>query len=132
MTFDDDDDPSSATTCAMLLVSGDHIDGDEFTYLFGVIPTEVQKAGDCTGWRLSSESHLKSTNAERHILWILDQIAGKEDVVSHLKRERKCQVDIGCWWQGRPDIDEVGPFLTPGTLRRIAGFDLNLTMYFKR
>ena len=125
-------DPSCAMTRAMLLVSGDHVDGDEFTRLLGVTPTEVQNAGDCTGWRLSSESHLKSTNAERHILWILDQIEGKEDVVSHLKRERNCQVDLGCWWQGRPNIDESGPFLTPGTLRRIAEFDLNLIMYFKR
>jgi Domain of unknown function (DUF4279) len=127
----DEDDPTCETTCAMLLVSGDNIEGAEFTHLFGVSPTEVAKAGDCTGWKLSSASKIKSANAEPHIHWILDQISGKENVVAHLKRERNCQVDLGCWWKGRSDI-ESGPSLTPKTLRRIAGFDLNLIMYFKR
>ena len=132
MLFDGGDDPYCEKTCAMLLVSGDCIESDEFTRLLGVGPTETAKTGACSGWRLSSESHLQSKNLERHIHWILDQIPDKKDVIKHLKLERNCQIDIGCWWKGAPRVDGLGPFLTPETLRRVADFDLNLIFYFLR
>jgi Domain of unknown function (DUF4279) len=131
MLFDEDDDPACKRTCAMLLVSGDNIDPQEFTRLFGVAPTETAKAGDCNGWRLSSEGLVQSTNAEHHIHWLLDQIGDKKQVISDLKR-RGCQIDLGCEWQGHPESDATGPFLTPETLRRVADFDLNLIFYFQR
>ena len=132
MLFEGGDDSCCERTCAMLLVSGDNIAADEFTRLFAAAPTEVARAGDCTGWRLSSESHLQSTNLERHIHWILDQVAGKAGVIRHLKHERGCQIDLGCWWKGRSHVDELGPLLTPETLRRVADLDLNLIFYFLR
>jgi Domain of unknown function (DUF4279) len=132
MAADQNDDLCCAKACAMLLVSGDNIDEDEFTRLFGVIPTEVARAGECTGWRLSSESHVQSTSLERHIHWILDQIVGKSEIINHLKLNRNCQVDLGCWWKGRPELDERGPFLSQETLQRIANFHLNLIFYFMR
>ena len=132
MLFDGGDDSYCERTCAMLLVSGDNIDGDEFTRLLGVIPTEVAKAGACSCWRLSSESYLQSANLERHIHWILDQIADRKDVIKYLKEQRNCQVDLGCWWKGHPRVDEAGPILTPETLRRVADFHLNMIFYFMR
>src|SRR5262249_5412260 len=128
----DGDDAICKSTSANLLVSGDNIDLDEFTRLFGLEPTEAGKAGDGSCWRVSSEPHVKIKNPEHHISWILDQIADKRDAIRHLKHERHCQVDIGCTWQGHPNIDGTGPFLTPDTLRRIAEFDLNLILYFVR
>ena len=71
----------------MLLVSGDNIEIDEFTRRFGLTPTETGKAGDCSGWQISSASSVTSTNAERHIHWILDQIASKKEEIDFLKRE---------------------------------------------
>lgn len=132
MLFEGGDDTSCEKTCAMLLVSGDDIKGDEFTRLLGVAPTELATAGACTGWRLSSQPNLQSTNLERHIHWILNQIPGKKDVIKRLKHERNCQIDLGCWWKGHPRNDECGPFLTSETLRRVADFDLNLIFYFVR
>lgn len=132
MLFDGEDDPTCKSTCAMLLVSGDHIANEEFTRLFGMTPTEAGKAGDCSGWRVSSESQVKSRNVERHIHWLLDQIENKKGVIEHLKRERGCQVDLGCEWRGHPQSNSTGPFLASETLRRIAGFDLNLIFYFQR
>ncbi len=132
MLFDGDDDSSCKSTCAMLLVSGDNINADEFTRLLEMTPTEIARAGDCTGWRLSSESHIRSTNVERLIHWILDQIKEKKGTIQLLKRQKNCQVDLGCRWQGHPEVDEGGPFLTPETLQRVADFDLNLIFYFLR
>lgn len=132
MLLDGDDDPTCTSTCAMLLVSGDNIENEEFTRLLGITPTEVARAGECRGWQLSSQAHVQSTNAERHIHWILDQIKGKKAVIKHLKVDRGCQVDLGCEWQGRSQTDGAGPLLTPETLRRIADFDLNLIFYFLR
>lgn len=132
MLFDGGDDSYCQRACAMLLVSGDNIETNEFTRLFGVSPTEVARTGSSNGWRLSSESQLQSANLERHIHWILDQIADKREVVKHLKQDRNCQVDLGCWWKGHPTVDECGPILTPETLRRVAEFDLNLIFYFER
>jgi hypothetical protein len=132
MLFDGQDDPTCESTCAMLLVSGDNIENEEFTRLFGMVPTEAGKAGDCSCWRVSSESHVKSTNLERHIHWILDQIVDKKGVIERLKTERNCQIDIGCEWQGHPQSNSTGPFLTPKTLRRVADFNLNLIFYFLR
>jgi len=132
MLFDGEDDPSCAFACANLLVSGDNIEPDEFTRLFGTDPTEVDKAGDCTGWRLSSESQVRSTNLERHIHWVLDQIEDKRAVIATLKEERNCQIDLGCWWKGHPGTDENGPFLTTETVQRIGTFDLNLIFYSMR
>jgi len=84
----DDDDPLCKSACAMLLVSGDNIENDEFTRLFDLAPTEAGKAGDCSCWRVSSESQVRSTNVERHIHWILDQIADKKNVISYLKQKK--------------------------------------------
>jgi hypothetical protein len=116
----------------MLLISGDNLDADEVTRLLGVTPTETAKAGDCRGWRVSSALQVRSANVERHIHWILDRITEKKGVIQQLRRQKNCQVDLGCWWQGHPEADEVGPFLTPETLQRVADFDLNLIFYFLR
>jgi hypothetical protein len=127
-----DDDPGCEKTWADLLVSGDYIEIEEFTQFFAITPTEAGKAGSCSCWRVSSKSHLTSRSLEQHIHWILDQIADKKDVIKHLKEQRNCQVDLGCWWKGYPQSDANGPFLTPQTLRRVADFDLNLILYFMR
>ena len=132
MVLDFTDDTTCERTCAMLLVSGDNIDGHEFTRLLEVAPTEAGKAGTCSCWRFSSETRVQSTNLERHIHWILDQIADKQDVIRYLKEQKNCQIDLGCWWKGRPDLDERGPFLAQETLQRIADFHLNLIFYFLR
>jgi len=131
MLFDGGDDPTCKHTCALLLVSGDNIENDEFTSQFGMPPSEAGKAGECSCWRVSSKRLVQSTNAERHIHWLLDQIEGKKQTISDLKR-RGCQIDLGCEWQGHSQSDGTGPLLTAETLRRIADFDLNLIFYFQR
>jgi hypothetical protein len=125
MLFEEDDEPFCAYARADLLVSGDNINAEELTRLLGSTPTEVAKEGDCTGWRLSSESYVPFKNLERHIHWILDQIEGKESVITTLKAERGCQIDLGCWWTGSTP-DASGPLLTHETIKRIGNFDLNL------
>jgi Domain of unknown function (DUF4279) len=125
-----EEDASCKKTCAMLLVSGDNLDSDEFTRLVEITPTETAKAGECTGWRLSSESHVESTSAERHIHWILDRIETKKGLVNQIKL-RGCQVDVYCFWQGFAPQSIQGPLITPSTLRRVAEFDMNLIFGFK-
>jgi hypothetical protein len=132
MQFDGADDPTCQSTFAMLLASGDNIEIEEFTRRFGLTPTETGKAGDCSCWQISSASSVTSTNAERHIHWILDQIAGKKAEIDFLKREKRCQVDLGCEWQPHLQSDCIGPLIMAPTLRRIADFDLNLILYFRR
>jgi hypothetical protein len=114
----------------MLLVSGEGIEASEITRAFGITPTETAKAGECVGWRVSSESHDRSTNLERHIHLLLDQIEDKISVVQELKR-RNCQVDMYCFWQGHGTSNDVGPFITPYTLRRVADFDLSMIFAFR-
>jgi hypothetical protein len=125
-----EEDAGCKKTCAMLLVSGDNINSNEFTSLIEITPTEIAKAGDCSGWRLSSESHVESTSAERHIHWILDQIESKKGVINELKL-RGCQVDVYCFWEGHAPQSIQGPLITPGTLRRLAEFEMNLIFGFK-
>ena len=96
--------------------------------LLGPPPTEVAKAGDCTGWRLSSESRVPFKNLERHIQWILDQIEGKKEIIKTLKIERDCQIDLGCYWTGLTE-QASGPFLSHQTIERIAKFDLNVVFF---
>ena len=127
----DHEDPFCKNTCAMLLVSGDNIDASEFTELLRLEPTEIAKAGDCTGWRISSEYSVQSTNLETHINWVLDQIADKRLVIEALK-QRNCQVDIYCTWQGHESANDAGPILMPATTRRVAESNLNLIFAFRR
>jgi Domain of unknown function (DUF4279) len=129
--FEGEDDPACKFACAMLLVSGENIEIDEFTRLLGLTPSETGVAGVCNGWKLSSALHVLSTNVERHIHWILDQIEGKQGVIQYLKREKKCQVDLGCVWQGHRQSNDDGPFLTPVTLRRVADLNLNMIFYVR-
>src|SRR5579863_7460776 len=125
-----EEDATCEKTCAMLLVSGENIEPHEFTNLIGITPTEAAKTGARGGWRLSSESHVESTSAERHIHWILDQIESKKGVLDELKL-RECQVDVYCFWQGRAPQHVQGPLITPATLRRVAEFEMNLIFGFK-
>ena len=123
------DDIGCKSTCAMLLVSGDNIEADEFTRLFEIVPTDTAKAGVCSGWRISSEGRLASKSAEKHILWILEQIDGRENVIQDLSR-RGCQIDVYCSWQAFERRGPSGPLLTAELLRRISGFGLNLIFAF--
>ena len=125
----DFDDLGCDKTCAMLLVSGDNIEAEEFTRLFQLIPTETRKAGDCTGWRICSDGRLASRSAEEHILWVLDQISGKEAVVKGLLA-RGCQVDIYCEWKLHAKCEQGGPLLKPDVLKRVSNFGLNLIFGF--
>jgi hypothetical protein len=130
--FEGEDDATCKFACAMLLVSGENIEIDEFTRLLGLTPSETGVAGACRGWKLSSALHVLSTNIEKHIHWILDQIEGKQGVIENLKRDRGCQVDLGCVWQGYMQSNDSGPFVTPVTLRRVADFELNMIFYLRR
>jgi hypothetical protein len=116
----------------MLLVSGENIEIDEFTRLLELTPSETGVAGSRSGWKLSSALHVLSTNVERHIHWILDQIEGKQGVIERLKREKECEVDLGCVWHAHPHFNDQGPVVTPVTLRRVADFDLNMIFYVRR
>jgi hypothetical protein len=130
MLFDGEDDPSCKRTCAMLLVSGEGIEASEVTSAFGIAATETATAGECVGWRVSSESQVLSTNLERHIDWLLNQIEDKISVIQELK-QRNCQVDMYCFWQGHGTSNDVGPFITSYTLRRVADFHLNMIFAFR-
>jgi hypothetical protein len=129
MLFDGEDDSSCKRACSMLLVSGEGIEASEVTDAFGISPTQTCKAGECVGWRVSSESHVLSTNLERHIHWLLDQIKDKMSVIQELRR-RDCQVDIYCFWQGHGTSNDIGPYIKADTLRRLADFDLNMIFAF--
>jgi len=127
---DFDDDLGCVSTCAMLLVSGDNIDAEEFTKLFQLTPTEIAKAGTCSGWRISSAGKLESKSAEQHIDWILHQLEGKREIIENLKG-RGCQVDLYCQWQGREGSD-LGPYLRSNLLKKVSDLNLNLIFGFHR
>lgn len=132
MVFEGEDDPTCKFACAMLLISGEGIEIDEFTRLLELTPSETGVAGARRGWKLSSALHVLSTNVEKHIHWLLNQIDGKQEVVEYLKREKGCQVELGCVWQGYTQSGDDGPLVTPITLRRVADFNLNVIFYLRR
>ena len=132
MPFEGEDDPTCKFTCAMLLISGEGIEIDEFTRLLELTPSETGVAGALRGWKLSSALHVISTNAEKHIHWLLDQIEDKRSVIDFLKREKQCQVELGCVWQGNTQSNDSGPAITPVTMRRLADFDLDISFYLRR
>jgi len=85
----------------------------ELTKLFGVEPTEIWAKGESDGfrqrdfskWGVRSDHFIKSTNAEKHALALLEVLEpGKVAIQEYAKANK---VVVSLWWEG---LDYVGGF----------------------
>jgi hypothetical protein len=134
----DDDYPTCKATYATLRIYHDELDPDVITSRLVLTPSESQKMGEALGphriapgggWFLSSKDRVISKDVRRHVAWLLDQVAGREDQFLELQDEGY-KTDIFCYW--RSATGHGGPELDPElmqrlvSLRLIIGFDVYL------
>jgi hypothetical protein len=134
----DDDYPTCKATYATLRIYHDELEPDIVTSRLVLAPSESQKKGKklgpnrmapVGGWFLSSQDHVISKDVRRHVAWLLDQVAGREDQFLKLQDEGY-KTDIFCYWRsasghGGPELDpELMQRLV--SLRLIIGFDVYL------
>lgn len=97
---------------------------DEVTDILGVVPTEIQRAGELrsektkkvhktSGWFLSTEGVLNSLDARHHLDWLLDRIANKRNQIEALKK-RQYLVDVCVRWDSKSG--HGGPTLSQNQL----------------
>ena len=132
-----DDYPSCARTYATLRVIPDGFAPDEVTEALGVSPTVVYHAGKSMyparphvlarqdAWHLRSTPAVESTDAARHIDWILDQIEPRALALAGIQA-RAAEVSLSCFWVSAHG--HGGPSLLPGQMQRLAA--LNLPLWF--
>ncbi len=132
----DDDYPTCRKTYATLCIFRDDLDPSAVSDLLGIEPTSTQIKGEkCStrrgrrvtptigGWFLSTEAHVTSKDSRRHIDWLTDRLAGREDVLARMRAE-ECRTEITCYWSSTEG--HGGPTLTPVTMRRLADSGLEL------
>ncbi len=74
-----------SNVCLYLFLRGKDIDPDEVTILLGIEPSTKHKVGEIHGknqemvwktglWLLDSTGQVQSSDIEKHIIWVLDQL----------------------------------------------------------
>lgn len=136
-----DDYPTCAEAYATLrLYHGEHRP-EAVSCALGIEPTEVQHVGDTyegskcirtkklNGWFLSSEADVSSYDLSKHIVYVLDRLSGKEQIIARLMREG-WRADISCMWDSA--YGHGGPTLPADLLRRLGevGVEVGFDIYF--
>src|SRR5258708_4925009 len=100
-----DDYPTCEETYATLRVYHDKLEPNAISNRLALVPSDAQKKGDIRssghslpigGWFLSSRDQVISKDARRHVVWILDQLNGRETELEKLQNEGY-QMDISCF-----------------------------------
>jgi hypothetical protein len=81
------------------------------------------KPAQINGWFLTSKFAVVSRDTRRHLDWLLDHLAGREDALKLLQSEG-CRMDICCFWASASG--HGGPTLSPHQLKRLAALDLEI------
>ena len=131
-----DDWPTCKETRVSLRIYRDDLDPDDISSRLGISPSKSQRKGDIGpggqilpvgGWFLSSKGHVESKDAQRHVSWILDQLADKVEVIHRLQGD-DYRVQLSCYWltvQGHG-----GPMLVPEIMSRLTLFNLPIWFDF--
>jgi hypothetical protein len=72
---------------------------------------------------LSTEGITASRDVRRHVAWILDRLAGKDEILRSLQTE-ECRIDIFCYWLSADG--HGGPILCPAIMRRLGELELEV------
>jgi len=128
----DDNYPTCRVTYATLRIFRDDLDPDAVSSVLGIAPSDRHRKGDTRrsgyieksgAWFLSSKGHLQSKDVQRHIMWILDQLADRVGILHQLQDEG-CSMDIFCYWVSASG--QGGPTLSPELMRRLAEAELEV------
>ncbi|MCB9870150.1 MAG: DUF4279 domain-containing protein [Planctomycetes bacterium] len=91
----------------------------------GLVPSESQLANRAGkplhGWFLSSETHVESRDARRHLDWLLDQLEPASTPLHQLIRDG-ANADVSCYWLSVGG--HGGPALSPSQMLRLGRLEL--------
>ncbi len=123
-------------THAQLRIYHDELDPERITSLLGIEPSQIQVRGrarttsigkDFTppigGWFLSTKGINTSRDVRRHVAWILDRLAGKDDILRSLQADG-CRMDIFCYWLSADGHGD--PIPSPAIMRRLGELELEI------
>jgi hypothetical protein len=94
--------------------------GEEYT-----TPAYKKKVAKVTRWILSSGKEVESLDVRRHLDWLLDRLAGRQEAIESL-HAASARMSVTCIWWSRSG--HGGPTLWPPQMRRLA--ELNLECSF--
>jgi hypothetical protein len=127
-----DDYPTCEETYATLRIYHDDLNPDDVSSRLRLVPSDSQKKGQILqaqreapvgAWFLSSQDHVPSRDVGRHIVWIIDQLSGREAMLKALQDEGY-QIDLFCFWASANG--HGGPELTHEIMQRLSSLKLNL------
>lgn len=130
LTMYKDDYPTCEKTYATLRIYHDELDPYVVSSRLGLTPSTSQKKGQTLGpnrvaplggWFLSSKDHVTSKDVRRHVAWLLDQLAGREDQFLKLQDEGY-ETDVSCFWSSAHG--HGGPELDPDLMQRLVSLRL--------
>ncbi len=75
------------------------------------------------GWFLCSEGNVESKDVRRHVVWILDQLTGKENELRQLQDEGY-DMYVFCYWLSASG--HGGPELDHEIMRRLVSLRLDI------
>lgn len=132
----DDDYPTCKETYATLRIYHDELEPDVVSSRLVLTPSKSQKKGQALGpnrvaplggWFLSFENQVISKDVRRHVTWLLDHLAGREEQFLKLQDEGY-ETNIFCYWLSA--YGHGGPELDPELMQRLVflrlliGFDV--------
>ena len=132
-TMYDDDYPTCKATYASLCIYRDELEPEVISSRLGLTPSSAQQKGQAIGrdvvaplggWFLSSKNQVTSKDVRRHVAWILDHVAGREDEFLKLEDEGYRTL-IFCYWLSANG--QGGPELDPDLMQRLASFRLTIS-----
>ena len=127
-----DDCPTCEATYATLCLFHDELEPDVISSRLRLSSSESQKKGQVRrsghvvpmgGWFLSSQDHVESRDVRRHIVWILDQLIGREDELQRLQDEGY-EMDVSCYWLSASG--HGGPELNHEIMQRLVSLRLDI------
>jgi hypothetical protein len=127
-----DDYATCEETYATLRIYHDELEPNAISTRLALAPSKAQKKGDILssgrtlpvgGWFLSSKDHVTSKDARRHVVWILDQLNGRDQELERLQNEGY-QMDLSCFWASASG--HGGPELDHEIMKRLASLRLNI------
>ncbi len=136
-----DDYPTCERTYVTLRIFRDDLDPDSVTHTLGIQPSGVQVRGqpstnrwggirvpEIGGWFLSTERQVTSRDVRRHLLWLLDKLAGSDHALRFLRMEG-CRIDVFCFWLSAEG--HGGPTVSPEIMKRFGelGLELGFDVY---
>ena len=130
------DYPTCEETYVTLRIYPGDIDPDEISKLLSLAATEIQRAGQpnpskslpgrvyrLSGWFLSSQRLVQSTDSQVHLDWLFRQLDGRQETLAAL-RARGAAMDVACFWVSANG--HGGPTLSPERAAMLSQFGLPL------